>query len=190
MLTFEPEGHVYRWNGVIVPSVTQILEAVGILDLSMVDRDVLAAAQELGKNVHKICELYDKGTLDESSVDGAGRGYLDAWIKARKEMGFDKFSMIERKIYHPDYKYAGTLDRVYSGTVIDIKTGAPGGLEKSAGPQLAAYMEVLNIPKRIYKKRLVIHLTPDDYKPIPLTDIRDLSTFISALNIWNHKKRR
>ena len=128
MLTFDNARHEYRLDGVVIPSVTQILKAVGLSDYSHVPADKLQLAAERGTVVHEIIELYEKGTLDESTIDPALRGYFESYLRA-KDAGLlppERPSAIEKMVYSAKYKYAGTLDQMYRDNWInDLKTGKP-----------------------------------------------------------------
>lgn len=137
-LTFDEATHVYRMNGDVVPSVTQVLAP--LCNFSAVPAGVLAAASAFGTAVHKACELFDLGTLDEEALDPALTPYLAAW----KQFSFDymvTWDLVEELVYHPGMRYAGTLDRYGwvkgNQTVVDIKSSA--NLYPSVGPQLAGY---------------------------------------------------
>ena len=126
-VTFDPERHEYRVNGVIVPSVTQILAGAGVSDYSNIPPEVLQRAAERGSLVHTYIEWYEDGTLDESSIDPALRGYFESYLRA-KDAGLlpEKPSAVEKLVYSDMLSYAGTLDQLYDNDWInDIKTGRP-----------------------------------------------------------------
>lgn len=126
-LTFDDEKHEYRFNGVIVPSVTQIISGVGLSDYSHIPAETIQRAQERGSIVHRIIELYELGELDESTIDPALRGYFDSYLAA-KEFGLlpEKPSAVEKRMYSANFKYAGTIDQIYGEEWInDLKTGEP-----------------------------------------------------------------
>lgn len=141
-LTFDEETHTYRFEGVVVPSVTQILKPLSNFDA--VPREVLSAASSFGTAVHKACELQDFGQLDISTVDDALLPYLEAWMRFCRDYKC-MWEMVEGIVYNPSLRYAGTLDRfgIVAGrsTVVDIKSSAE--LYPSVGPQLAAYKNAL-----------------------------------------------
>ncbi|HKF98926.1 MAG TPA: hypothetical protein VKB20_11750, partial [Steroidobacteraceae bacterium] len=69
VLTFEQDGHVYRVDGVRVPSVTELLEAAGVTpDYRKVHPAVLQHARLRGIHVDACCDLDDSEDLDWSSV--------------------------------------------------------------------------------------------------------------------------
>ena len=144
MLTFEESTHQYKFNGVNVPSVTQILSGSGLIDLSFINKDLLAEKADLGTKVHQATELYDQNEIDLDELHPTLKSYLDSWIKFRKESGFEPTG-IEIPLYHSVYKFAGRIDRV--GTIgkdliiLDIKSGTS---QKSHAIQTAAYQMLFN----------------------------------------------
>lgn len=110
-LVFSEEDHCYKLNNVVIPSVTQILKCCGISDFSKVPIDVLERARLFGTAVHKACELFDKGTLDERTLDPNLWPYLDGWVACKKEYAFE-FVENENPLVSTIYRVAGTPDRI------------------------------------------------------------------------------
>jgi hypothetical protein len=147
LVTLDEASHVYTHReGFHPPSVTTILGAVPPF-LGRFDRvapDLLHYKRQLGIQVHRATHYYDEGDLDMATVDPVLAPYLDAWIRFRQEKHF-RPTVLETAIYHPQYGYAGTLDRIGVVDVaegrglvlLDIKTGD----SSMAGPQTAAYAE-------------------------------------------------
>jgi hypothetical protein len=189
-IEFNEERHEYRVNGLIVPSVTQALSAVGLPDLSRVPADLLEWKAELGKAVHKATELDDLGTLDEDNLDPVIVPYLEAYRKFKRESGFAPM-LIEEQVYHPVYGYAGTYDRIgpmgkYDLVLIDFKSGLID--PKCVGPQTASYKECKSNLK--IEARYALKLNKDtSYKLIPLTNKMDFQIFLNALNIWKWRNQ-
>lgn len=77
--TYDDDTHLYRIDGVIVPSVTQVLSCLS--DFRFVDEDVMRRAQAFGKAVHLMAQLYLEGRLDEDTLDEGLRGPLEALKK-------------------------------------------------------------------------------------------------------------
>jgi hypothetical protein len=75
-----------------------------------------------GTAVHRATEYYDRGTLDESTVDEEIKGYLESWQKYRADQVY-KPSEIEIQIYNPVLMVATTIDRLPGP--LDIKSGSP-----------------------------------------------------------------
>lgn len=121
-ITFEREGHVYRRtaDGVIVPSVTQILKDTGVATdfegLSSMGQEIehaIALKREIGTAVHADAHAYDDNDLDRPSVHPEVRPYLDAWIEFRNNYPNLRPATRERLVYHPGLRYAGTLDGIF-----------------------------------------------------------------------------
>jgi len=183
----DPETHTYLCDGVVYPSVTQILQDEGFIDATWFTE----YARDRGTLVHRITHWYDTGELDMESVDPALGGYLEGWIRFREESGFDP-QIIERPLASHTHRFAGTPDRigVLNGdlAIPDIKSGA---VQAWTGLQLAGY-EIL-YGQRV--NRFGVQLTEDGkYKLIPFTDRNDRGVFMAALSTWwwkecNQKRR-
>jgi hypothetical protein len=186
-LIFQEEGHKYIYEGREVPSVTQIIQAAGLVDFSHVHKAVLEQASDFGTKVHEATALFDKGELDVFTLDPGIAPYLEAWKKFRGDTGIC-ISIIEEPAFNKQFGFAGTPDRVgmihSARTVIDIKTGA---LLPAAAVQTAAYA-LLCAP---IKRRMSVQLLGDGtYKAVEHQDSTDLNVFRSCLSIYNYKKRR
>lgn len=186
MLDFQPEGHLYVYNGKLVPCVSDILEHFGLSDFSRIHRAVLDASQKFGNNVHKTCELYDRDDLD--SCDIAVQPYLNNWIKCRQDNGISNFDIIEKPMYSKVWGFAGTPDRVHAGILDDIKTGVA---TPAHAIQTALYQILVeeNTGRRI-KHRRSIHLSDSKYKIIPHKNKQDLVIAKSLLTIYKYKKEK
>jgi hypothetical protein len=189
-LTFDEPTHVYRLDGVVVPSVTTIIEAAGLVDLHG-NAEQLDYARALGSASHLATELDDLGALDESSVAEPVWPRLKAWRKFRRETGFEP-EHIEERLAHPLLRYAGTIDRI--GTMrkhrmlLDIKNFAK---RRTTGLQLAAYAELAHAAGLVRRdiKRYACHLYDDGrYELVPYTGTRDFPAFMAALTLFHWKK--
>ncbi len=180
-LEFDEAAHEYRWDGQIVPSVTQALKPLDADDLAKVPPDVLEFARLRGTLAHKACEYFDQGRLDESSLDPEIAGYVQSWIEFRRVTGYTPI-LTEHRFYHPQLGYAGTIDSVgqYGGSlaVLDRKTSAT--LLPSVGPQLAAYQHAPGVKAL---RRYAIQLMADGSiaKAHAFTDADDWRCFTAML---------
>jgi hypothetical protein len=197
-LIFDPEKHEYQLNGIIIPSVTQILEDVGISDFSGIPFDNLEYARIRGTLVHKATALDDEGDLDEDSLDPVIIPYVMGWRKFKEEFAFVPIQ-IERMIYHPTYGYCGTLDRTgnieedYEKEILlDIKSGTV--YIESVGPQTAAYEEALRheIGGKKRRRFAVKLMDTGEFKLIPCTNTLDFEVFKNAVSVvnWVNRKHR
>jgi len=185
---FDADFHVYTLDGEELPSVTQILEAAGIIDYSHIPWNVRHLALERGRAVHAATELDDRGDLDETTLDPMLEGHLAAWRRFRAETGFTP-TLIEHRDYHRLHRYAGTIDRLgnFNGgraAVLDIKTNHA---EPWVRLQLAAYSEFAGF---VYE-RVCVELHADGtYRTFtfPVADRRrDLNDFLACLRVMQLK---
>jgi hypothetical protein len=188
-LTFEEDTHTYRTEGKVVGSVTQILSP--LVDFSMVPKDILERAKQLGTAVHKLTELYDLDDLDEEGLSDELLPFLTAWRKFRAETGFVP-ELIEQRFHHPALRFAGTLDRtgLIGGrrSVIDIKKMLTLG--PVVGVQLAAYAELCRVNGHEVLDRYGLGLRKDGtYRLVPFKDKSDWPTFLSLLTLRNYKDK-
>lgn len=121
-------------------------------DFSMIKDETLEFARHRGSMVHLACELFDRGTLDDESVDPRIRPYLDAWIAFCRDLNPAWITeFMERPMFHTSLSYGGTPDRV--GVIgdkvclIDIKTTSV--ISPVAGIQLAGYKMLLDHEHRV-----------------------------------------
>ncbi len=184
---FDPESHVYTLDGLVVPSVTQVLQGAGLVDFSHVSKGVLDRASAFGTAAHMATALEDEKSLDIFSMDPELQGPVDAWNKFKQDIGFIP-EIIEIPLYSDKYKFAGTPDRFgmidKDKVLVDIKTGA---MTKATAIQTAGY-EIL-APYKI-KRRIGVQLLMDGtYKVHEYKEKSDKAVFLSALNIFNYKRR-
>ncbi|NIQ00988.1 MAG: hypothetical protein GWM98_11665 [Nitrospinaceae bacterium] len=187
-LTFSEPEHRYELDGKYIPSVTTILDDVGLKTFPdfVQDREWYA---DRGTKVHKACHLFDIGKLVPESVDPAITGYLKAYELAKKEMGFTVVHS-ELRVFDEAFWVAGTLDKfvAFRGgktAIIDLKCGAKnrGDRYQTAGYGYAfgGYFEI---------DRLALYLRDDgSFAPDPHDDDSDFTVFQSACNVYHAKYR-
>jgi hypothetical protein len=179
-IDFDEAVHSYRLNGRVVPSVTQVLKLAGVVDDEWYDD----ASCLRGTYVHEATEMFDKGELDEETLDPVIVPYLGAWKAFLRESKAEIID-IEKRVVNEVYRYAGTLDRIAIVakrlTVIDIKTGSP---EPSHQLQTAGYARCL--PESV--QRLAVYLRDDGtYKSVEHADFGDAHVFLAAVAVANWK---
>lgn len=176
LIELDEATHTYRVDGVVWPSVTQVL---ALLDrFERVPPAVLEAAREFGTHVHMACDLDNRGVLDEASLDAALLPYLEGWRKFRRDSGAVILES-EHRIIDERLRYVGTCDVLaeWKGRrcIIDIKSGQ---VPRTVGAQCAAYAHALGV-----RLRYCVQLMPNDYRVHALTDPSDWSIFLSCLNL-------
>jgi hypothetical protein len=183
-LTFDPEGHVYRMAGRVVPSVTQILDQLQLL--RGIPREQLEAAARFGTNVHIACDHFDRDDLDERALDPALAPYVADWRNFISDTGF-VVTESEVPVLHEKLGYAGTPDKRglwrNASWVLDIKSGA---IPFTVGMQTIAYQRAMPTPPR---RRGVVQLTGSGYKFRELKNPADWSNFLSTLNVYHLLKK-
>jgi hypothetical protein len=146
MLEFNSTDHTYKWDGRLVPCVSDFLKPY--MDFSKIPKQKLEDKQKFGTSVHSYLEAFDKNELDMDNltVDETGETDIVAIIKSWEEF-FEPYKFrpdspemiaIEKPLYSTNYRFAGTPDRILyqSNTIIEIKTSKP---QKATGIQLAFY---------------------------------------------------
>lgn len=200
-MVYDDKSHTYRVDGRLVPHITEIVPS----DYSHVPPEHLEKARQRGSAVHKYTELYDLGTLPWTKLDQRLVPYLEAWIKALDEyqLEFEPVD-VERRLYHPIDRYAGTGDRprcwiTPPGAVsrrrlatLEIKTIAKMddplqcvGLQTAGQRRCENYRaRALGIPET--EERWGCQLREDGtYKMYPYTDKRHERVFLSYLTVLN-----
>jgi len=133
MLTFNEKYHEYKKDGIIIPSVTQLLQEAGIVP------DMTFADPTLGNAVHRATSLDDKGELDPDYDCEPVMRRVEAWRVFKKLNKVD--ILVNEKPMYSKLGFCGTVDRIVDikgkRGVIDIKTGKIR--QKSTILQLLAY---------------------------------------------------
>jgi len=193
--SFNPDTHVYTLDGTQIPSVTQVLSDVGMVDGRLFTEE----ARVRGTYVHRATEFIDSGSLDWEALDPALFPYCTAYMKFIEDIR-PEILLSERPLYHPDFKYAGTLDRLmkFGGSVaiVDFSTGDPLPTKEI---QVSAYRELMwsnrftEIGNHFISKGFTLWLRNDGtYRlsnPIDIKDmVRKFNIFLAALTVVRWKK--
>lgn len=105
VLKFDEETHTYTLGGKVLPSVTQILDAVLFHDkYNGVDEETLKLASEKGRVVHKEIEEYVK----QGEV-----GFTEELNSFIELINKNDISITSSELMVTDTKYAGTIDLVF-----------------------------------------------------------------------------
>jgi hypothetical protein len=183
-VTFEPIGHIYRCAGRVIPHVTGVLD--GLTDYSMVVPHHMEIARQRGTAVHALVEFTAQGIPCDTPEWMTP--VAEYWDQFCAESGFRMIAS-ERRVYHPTYDYAGTLDLVcelpktkLKGVgILDVKRSFMGG--KTIGYQTAAYAEAYQAGggEKI-NWRAALRLREDSpYRLATYPDKGDFSKFLTCL---------
>lgn len=190
-IIFEHAAHRY-WLAedsgarVQIPSVTQALQVIE-RGFRFVDADTLERARDFGRHVHLATHLFDRGELNEDTLDPELALYLAQYKQALYDTGAQVIAS-EEIVYNETARYAGQLDKRWawkrSTWLCDLKSGI---VPRTVGPQTAAYQQAAKDRPR---KRACLQLRRNDYRLILLEDLTDYSYFISALNCHRFNQRK
>lgn len=204
-IAFDAGAHEYRTpDGARVPSVTEILGAVGVSvdfeelgGLSLITFDQIERKRALGHALHADAHAYDDHDLDLDTVDPMVRPYLDAWITFRANTGITPLER-ERRVFHPTWRYAGTLDGLFTTpqgaiVLVDIKTGDP--TDSGCQWQTAGYAEAYRVdhPNTRISLRWGVQLQPGKVVPYtvhPYDRWRDVLEFQAFVTTYYRQAKR
>lgn len=189
--TFNETEHIYRLDGVELLGTTKVLSFHGIINYEWLDEWY----RDKGNALHKATELWDKGILDEQTIDPQIQGRLGAWKKFRHETGFVPEG-IETPSYHPIYRYGVKPDRwgLLNGklTLVEIK---PATVEKWHILQRAANRAALVASGIIIQHDINVYLNDNGtYKLSQQSsgrqEAQEFFTLVSAMKISKKYKGR
>jgi hypothetical protein len=203
--SFDEAAHLYTSDGVVVPSVTQILSECGLIDYSGVSQDVLEKKRVIGSYVHIASQFIDEGDIDWKSIDATLKGYLEAYDKFKTQTGFIPILVEHRGVASLNgSRYGWTIDRygLLNGKPAVIELKCTAAEEKSWKVQLAGYTLALEQERPKYwtaaklVQRVGLQLKPDGrYKCYPYSDKNiypncdlDFAAFTSALFLTTYKR--
>lgn len=201
MLTFDEPTHRYTLDGAVVPSVTGILKASGLIDFSGIPEATLEAARVRGTRVHQACHFLNEDDLDldQFRIDFPDYvGYVEGWIKFVAENGFVPI-VNEGRIASRRHQIAGTFDTFGHmdgcGALIDYATGHP--LDVSKDYQTAAYfglalewaeepecdprLREYLVNEKVIRRFAVQLKRTGDYQLHPYTDPSDFRKFLTLV---------
>lgn len=194
--SFDESLHLYTdENGLVLPSVTQVLKANGFINFDGIPPAVLERKRKLGSLVHKVTELYDRNEeLSCFEIPDAVLEYVEGYVNFRADSGFVP-ELIEQRMLGEIHGmvYGMTPDRVglLNGEphILELKTGATE--HPAWGLQLAGYDLGLN--KKPSLQRAALQLGPKftrGYKLFPYPEPTDYQIWVGALaqTIWKQNK--
>jgi hypothetical protein len=193
MISFDARTHTYRHAGVAVPSVTQIIGTVpGLVDLSGIPPERLAHATRRGSLVHEMLRFDDEQRLNEHVLDERLHPYLGAWRAFCRGRRCRSWAQ-EYPVYHPQERYAGTIDRYgemdMGMALLEIKSG---GAQAGHAVQAAAYAEAFRAGRNgTVDAVALVYLAPGTgtgyrVKRVSAADLHQQYqyTFLPALRRW------
>ena len=189
-LEFKEDTHQYFYNGLEIPSVTQIISASNVNALDNIPTSILDNASERGTAVHQAIEFYNKYNF--ANISDEYRGYFEAYKHWRKQnTEYEVKIESELQVYHKIFNYAGTVDMLITNTankhiLVDIKTTNELNM-KYVSLQLSAYKEALFSEGIEVEGMYVLWLKKDgtyEYKEVP----NNKNIFMYSLLLYNYWK--
>jgi len=168
-------------------------------------RTRLRSAGDVGTLVHAWCEKYALATIPGSGVsrgepvpDHPEAKLACAAFVEWMDRNHVIFEHVERRIYHIEYDYCGTVDGIAwvndERCVIDLKTSGHinQGMHMQTAAYAEAYMREFPFGER-FAKRLILRLpkTGEPFEIAESSDKDDFVAFKNALNLnryWNLKQ--
>ena len=155
-LLFDPDAHRYTSDGVLVPSVSQVLRAVGMIDTTYYREE----HSRRGELVHEILAARLRGPVPADMVPRPFHGYLEA-IELFHRLHSPRPFLVETPVHLPK-RAAGLVDfygQINSQplcVVLDWKTGPFRWWHEA---QTAGYKQMLESDGRKVHRRGTVHLT-------------------------------
>ena len=195
--SYEDSTHVYRQNGVVVPSATQVLKACGVIDYSQVPRIQLEKARFRGSLVHQITAERDRsGEMPYDWATEDCRPRLEAYEQFLHDYrGRIQWIAIEKPIVTTvdGMAAAGTPDRILlidaDEFVIDEKCSAT--YQEGWDLQLMIYARLREAGTGRLPKRMVLQLfATGKYKSTICSNLDDRAAAHAALALAHWKMGR
>jgi hypothetical protein len=193
--SFDYDTHIYRnAAGIVRPSATQALHAVGLYDFSRVDPVVLERKRRIGTSVHRASAEFDReGWVDETWLEDDEMPYFRAWQAFRRDFHEIEWVHIEVPMMRTvaGIEVGGTPDRIgrlkTAPVVLDIKCASA---EHPAWRVQTAIYELMETGHlRASMIRMIAQLKPDGkYILRTYTDPTDASAAIACLQLEAWKR--
>lgn len=188
-LSFDEHGHIYRLNGMELPSVTTLMKPLSAAVYRGIDEMTLDRAARRGTEVHNAIENYIKFGIKDIApdFDGYFAGFLK-WLEERQPVIVGS----ECRLYHKLMRYAGTADIpcYLNGklTCVDVKTSAQVE-EPLCRVQLEGYTQAWGSHGIVFDGKAILHLRRDGtyrLNPYPARDPEAWTTFGALLTVGNY----
>ena len=188
-IKLDPDKHIYTLHGSEIPSVTQVIEGVGLYPKYSEN----PMYRRRGTAAHKACALLIYGRLNRKNTSPAILGYVESFEKFLVGSGF-RPNIVEQLTWSEAWRVAGTVDLhgILGGdpTIIDLKTGEP---PEATRIQTAGYSCLIKESHGLETSRRIalrLHGNGDTATPIEYSNIaEDSRHFYSIVSIWHLKKK-
>ena len=190
-LIFYEKNHIYQLDGETLPCVSDLCRFLNREIYKDAPKWQMEAAAERGTAIHTAAE-----TLDKTGSASIAEGYLP-YLQAYKSFLQEyrpSWDMIEHSLYHPEHRYAGTIDRYGAlngeATLIDIKSTYTV-YKPLCRAQLNLYRLLLIVRGFPVYRMYILHLKKDgNYKLIPMAEDEPLALALITLHTALRKRKR
>lgn len=163
-------AHVYRLNGIQVPSVTELTDTEPV--------PYGPQAGERGRVIHRAALALDLDAYDPDDF----QPYVEAFMASYRsflETHRCRWRILEEPRVHPG-GFGGTVDRIglVDGldTILDLKTGAKADWHRlqTCGYDMLQYRDL----QPCIRRRYALYLSPTHYRFLSHTNPRDYAEFV------------
>jgi len=191
-LTFDETSHIYRLDGDVIPSVSEIMTPLSTAKYKGISDRTLNNAANKGSAVHDAIEFWIKyGVVD---IEKEHAGYFNAflrWWEKEKPVVIGS----ENRVYHPILQYGGTVDLYCltgqsEPTLVDYKCTYQLS-EMTCRVQLEAYSQALASHDLPVMKKNILHLKKDEtyeYRPFLAKDPVAWRVFGNLKGVYDYLK--
>jgi len=190
-LVFDDQNHRYAYNGVVLPSVTQIMEPLKNQEYGNIPEYILETAARRGTNVHQAIEIWLNYGYQDIPEEYQGR--FDAFLDWQ-EYAMPHVIGTEQILVHPTLFYCGTADLICDindrKVLVDYKTTSTVS-DMLVRVQLQAYESALKEHGIVVDEKRIIQLRDDGYKEYiyPANDTEAWRVFLSLKAIHDYIKK-
>ena len=189
--TFQEEKHIYMLGSEQLPCVSDLCRFLHRDIYKDAPKWQMEAAAERGTAVHGATQALD--TTGKAEISEEYLPYLLAY-KAFLQDYRPSWDMIEQPFYHPEHRYAGTIDRFGAirgeAALVDIKTTYTV-YRPLCRAQLNLYRLMLIARGYPVHRMYILHLKRDGtYKLIPMETDEPLAHALITIHNALRKKRR
>ena len=154
-IKFDEVSHAYTLNGVVLPSVTQIMKRLSQEYYTDINPQVIINAGKRGTKVHQAIELYETmGVYDEQVKD-----YVLQYLRVKNAY---KFTPLKQELMLTNGVYCGTVDMIATLNdklvLIDLKATSKIN-DILVEVQLAGYKQLLSDNHIDIEDCYVLHIT-------------------------------
>lgn len=190
-LIFYDKNHIYQLNGEVIPCVSDLCRFLHREIYKDAPKWQMEAAAERGTAIHTASEFLDK--TGRAAIAEEYVPYLQAYKSFLQEHR-PSWDMIEHPLYHPEYRYAGTIDRYGAlageAALIDIKSTYTV-YKPLCRAQLNLYRLLLINQGLPVHRMYILHLKKDgNYKLIPMAEDESLAIALITLHSALRKRKR